>query len=144
LFILGLRDAVNIDSIEFLAYLESKRITANPELLNELRIYKEQQSLINNRILLKLASQSSGSGNNSFSHNYHTVTGRSKSYDRSTLNNSILVGDNDTKYNDNNRSSDDNNANIDGSNNTDIIINNSINLLEIGGLFAVDEDKVIE
>ena len=117
-----------------------------------MRIYKEQQSLINNRILLKLASQSNGSGSNSFNHNYHAVSGRSKSYDRSTLNNSILVGDNDTKYDDNNRSSDDSNINNNtdrNNNNTDVIINNSIStsvvdLLEIGGLFALDEDKVIE
>jgi len=150
----GLRDVVNIDSIEFLAYLEERRITANPELLNEIRIYKEQQSGISNRQHLKLSSQSidsNNSSNNSHSYNNtNTNGGPSKSYDRSTLNHN----DNNINNNNNNKGDDNNDKNDDDVEDDDTFnvhnsnnfnnndISGSIELLARGGLIAI-EDKTI-
>jgi hypothetical protein len=148
----GLRDVVNIDSIEFLAYLEERHITANPELLNEIRIYKEQQSLISNRQQLKLSSQSVDSNNSSNnSHNYNNTNtngGPSKSYDRSTLNHSNNNDDNSNNnkgHEKNNKDDDDveddDTINVHNIKNNDI--SESIELLARGGLIAIDEDKTI-
>ena len=130
---------VSIDSIEFLAYLEEKHITANPELLNEIRIYKEQQSVISNRQQLKLSSQSNNSNHSSSNNIHNNYGGRSKSYDRSTLNHNDFMINNDDDDDVEDVNIDLNHVN--NSSNNDI--SRSIELKANSGLIAIDEDKII-